>query len=47
MEAAVDLVVLYQIEELPAGIADQVEVLERGGRADRRGHAAAADDEGT
>jgi uncharacterized protein len=29
MEAAVDLVVLYQIEELPAEIADQVDVLER------------------
>jgi predicted phosphate transport protein (TIGR00153 family) len=29
MEAAVDLVVLYQIEELPSEVADQVEVLER------------------
>jgi predicted phosphate transport protein (TIGR00153 family) len=29
MDAAVDLVVLYQIDELPPGIADQVEVLER------------------
>jgi uncharacterized protein len=29
MEAAVDLVVLYQIGELPAEIADQVELLER------------------
>jgi predicted phosphate transport protein (TIGR00153 family) len=29
MEAAVDLVVLYQIEELPPEIADQIEVLER------------------
>ena len=29
MEAAVDLVVLYQIGDLPAGIADQVDVLER------------------
>ncbi len=29
MEAAVDLVVLYNIDELPAGLADQVEVLER------------------
>jgi predicted phosphate transport protein (TIGR00153 family) len=29
MEAAVDLVVLYQIGELPAEIADQVDVLER------------------
>jgi predicted phosphate transport protein (TIGR00153 family) len=29
MEAAVDLVVLYQIDELPAGLVDQVEVLER------------------
>jgi len=29
MEAAVDLVVLYQIDELPAEIADQVDVLER------------------
>jgi predicted phosphate transport protein (TIGR00153 family) len=29
MEAAVDLVVLYQIEQLPPEIADQVDVLER------------------
>lgn len=29
MEAAVDLVVLYQIDDLPAEIADQVDVLER------------------
>jgi predicted phosphate transport protein (TIGR00153 family) len=29
MEAAVDLVVLYQIGDLPAEIADQVDVLER------------------
>jgi predicted phosphate transport protein (TIGR00153 family) len=29
MEAAVDLVVLYQLGELPAELADQVEVLER------------------
>jgi predicted phosphate transport protein (TIGR00153 family) len=29
MEAAVDLVVLYNIEDLPAEIADQVDVLER------------------
>jgi hypothetical protein len=29
MEAAVDLVVLYQIEELPAEVSDQVDVLER------------------
>lgn len=29
MEAAVDLVVLYNIAELPPGLADQVEVLER------------------
>jgi predicted phosphate transport protein (TIGR00153 family) len=29
MEAAVDLVVLYRIEELPPEIADQVDVLER------------------
>ena len=29
MEEAVDLVVLYNIVELPAGLADQVEVLER------------------
>src|SRR5512139_2504773 len=29
MEAAVDLVVLYQIGELPAEVADQVDVLER------------------
>ena len=29
MDAAVDLVVLYKVEELPAGISDQVEVLER------------------
>jgi uncharacterized protein len=29
MEAAVDLVVLYAIEQLPPGISDQVEVLER------------------
>jgi uncharacterized protein len=29
MEAAVDLVVLYQLGELPADLADQVEVLER------------------
>ena len=29
MEAAVDLIVLYQIDELPAGVADQVEVLGR------------------
>jgi predicted phosphate transport protein (TIGR00153 family) len=29
IEAAVDLVVLYNIIELPAGLADQVEVLER------------------
>ncbi|MGQ0631273.1 MAG: DUF47 domain-containing protein [Sporichthyaceae bacterium] len=29
IEAAVDLVVLYNISELPAGLADQVEVLER------------------
>jgi uncharacterized protein len=29
MEAAVDLVVLYNIEELPPEIADQVDVLER------------------
>lgn len=29
MEAAVDLVVLYRIEELPAEIGDQVDVLER------------------
>jgi uncharacterized protein len=29
MDAAVDLVVLYQIEELPRGLVDQVEVLER------------------
>ncbi len=29
MEAAVDLVVLYNIDELPAEVADQVEVLER------------------
>lgn len=29
MEAAVDLVVLYQIEELPPEVADQVDVLER------------------
>ena len=29
MEAAVDLVVLYNIGELPAEIADQVDVLER------------------
>jgi predicted phosphate transport protein (TIGR00153 family) len=29
MEAAVDLVALYQIGELPAEIADQVDVLER------------------
>jgi predicted phosphate transport protein (TIGR00153 family) len=29
MEAAVDLVVLYQIDELPPEIADQVDVLER------------------
>jgi predicted phosphate transport protein (TIGR00153 family) len=29
IDAAVDLVVLYNIDELPAGLADQVEVLER------------------
>ncbi len=29
MEAAVDLVVLYNIDELPAEVADQVDVLER------------------
>ena len=29
MEAAVDLVVLYQVGELPAEVADQVDVLER------------------
>jgi hypothetical protein len=29
MEAAVDLVVLYQIEELPPEVSDQVDVLER------------------
>jgi uncharacterized protein len=29
MEAAVDLVVLYQIDELPLGLVDQVDVLER------------------
>jgi hypothetical protein len=29
MEAAVDLVVLYQIGELPAEVADQVDVIER------------------
>lgn len=29
MEAAVDLAMLYQVEELPAGIADQVDVLVR------------------
>jgi uncharacterized protein Yka (UPF0111/DUF47 family) len=29
MEAAVDLVVLYAIDQLPPGISDQVEVLER------------------
>jgi predicted phosphate transport protein (TIGR00153 family) len=29
MDAAVDLVVLYKIEQLPRGVADQVEVLER------------------
>jgi uncharacterized protein Yka (UPF0111/DUF47 family) len=29
IDAAVDLVVLYQIDELPPGLADQVEVLER------------------
>lgn len=29
MDAAVDLVVLYKVEELPAGFSDQVEVLER------------------
>jgi uncharacterized protein len=29
MDAAVDLVVLYKIDELPRGVADQVEVLER------------------
>ncbi len=29
MDAAVDLVVLYNIDELPSGLADQVEVLER------------------
>jgi uncharacterized protein len=29
MDAAVDLVVLYKIDDLPRGIADQVEVLER------------------
>jgi uncharacterized protein len=29
MEAAVDLVVLYQIDELPPEVADQVDVLER------------------
>ena len=29
MEAAVDLVVLYKIGDLPAGVADQVDVLER------------------
>ncbi|MGQ0624194.1 MAG: DUF47 domain-containing protein [Sporichthyaceae bacterium] len=29
IEAAVDLVVLYNISELPSGLADQVEVLER------------------
>jgi uncharacterized protein len=30
MEAAVDLVVLYQIGELPPEVADQVDVIERG-----------------
>jgi len=29
MEAAVDLATLYQVEELPAGVADQVDVLVR------------------
>jgi predicted phosphate transport protein (TIGR00153 family) len=29
MEAAVDLVVLYQIDELPPEVADQVDVIER------------------
>ena len=29
MDAAVDMVVLYKIDDLPRGIADQVEVLER------------------
>jgi predicted phosphate transport protein (TIGR00153 family) len=29
MEAAVDLVMLYKIDELPSGIADQIQVLER------------------
>ena len=46
MEEAVDLVVLYQIEELPKGVEQQIEVLASGRGADRRGDAAAAHDEG-
>ena len=43
MEEAVDLVVLYSVEELPKGVEQQIEVLGRAARADRRGHAAPAD----
>ena len=46
MEAAVDLVVLYQIGELPPEIADQVDVLERAAELTADGDAAAARDEG-
>ena len=47
MEEAVDLVVLYKVEELPKGVEQQIEVLAAGRRADRRGDAEPADDEAT
>ena len=46
MEAAVDLIVLYQIDELPDGRRHPGRGAGPDGRADRRGHAAAALDEG-
>ena len=42
IEEAADLIVLYRLEQLPDGIAAQVEVLQRAAAADRRGDAAAA-----
>jgi hypothetical protein len=42
MEEAVDLVVLYKVEELPKSVEQQIEVLAAGGGADGGGDAGCA-----
>ena len=46
MEEAVDLILLYEVDELPAELANQVEVLQRCAELTADGDAAAAVDEG-